>query len=223
MDLQTDLNESMRSILIDWIIETKFGLMPETLYLTVSCIDRFLARKKALRDYLQLVGVTSAFIASKYEEIWAPSVKDYIYCTDKAYTLDEILHLEKIILQALKFRLTVPTSYFFLQRFLEITRADKDVSMLSQYLIELSLVEYRMLEFSYSQIAASSVYIANQFLLKIEPWSNHMEQYTKYNKETLETCIKSLLELKEKASKSSLQAAFKKSSGAQFNKVAKII
>merc|ERR1711920_887750 len=123
--------------------------------------------------------------------------------TDKAYTLDEIHNLEKIMLNTLKFHLTVPTSYFFLQRFLEITRADKDVSMLSQYLIELSLVEYRMLEFSYSQIAASSVYIANQFFLKIEPWSNHMEQYTKYNKET---CIKSLLELKKVASESSLKA-----------------
>merc|ERR1712039_1080102 len=133
------------------------------------------------------------------------------------------LDLEKVMLNSLNFHLNVPTTYLFLQRFLKITKADKDVSMLSQYLIELSLVEYRMLEFSYSQIAASSVYIANQFLLKIEPWSNHMEQYTKYNKETLETCIKSLLELKKVASESSLKATFKKFSGAQFNKVAKIV
>jgi len=225
MARQIDINENMRSILIDWIIEvhTKFKLMPETLYLTVSCIDRFLTKKKVNRSNLQLVGVTSAFIASKYEEIWAPAIKDYIYCTDQAYTSDEILDLEKVMLNSLNFHLNVPTTYFFLQQFLKITKADKDVSMLSQYLIDLSLVEYKMLKFSYSQIAASSLYIANQFLLKIEPWSNLMEQYTKYNKENLETCIKSLLELKKVASESSLKAVFKKFSGAQFNKVAKIV
>ena len=41
---QQDINEKMRAILVDWIIEVhlKFKLEPETLFLTVSLIDRYL-------------------------------------------------------------------------------------------------------------------------------------------------------------------------------------
>ena len=49
--------------------------MPETLYLTVNLIDRFLEAKQVTRKHLQLVGVTAMLVASKYEEIWAPEVR----------------------------------------------------------------------------------------------------------------------------------------------------
>ncbi len=83
----------MRSILIDWLIEVhlKFKLVPETLFLTVNLIDRYLQHKQVTRQKLQLVGVTAMLIASKYEEIYAPIVKDFVYITDNAYTKEEIL------------------------------------------------------------------------------------------------------------------------------------
>jgi len=76
MELQTDINEKMREILIDWIIEVhmKFTLMPVVLYMTVQIIDRFLSTKQVSRSKLQLVGITSMFIAAKFEEIYPPEV-----------------------------------------------------------------------------------------------------------------------------------------------------
>lgn len=86
----------MRAILVDWIIEVhlKFKLLPETLFITVSLIDRYLEQVQIKRTNLQLVGVTAMLIASKYEEIYAPEVKDFVYITDNAYTKDEILQME---------------------------------------------------------------------------------------------------------------------------------
>ena len=91
MSTQTDINDKMRAILIDWLVEVhlKFKLMPETLYLTVNLIDRFLSKKPVTRKNLQLVGVTAMLVASKYEEIWAPEVRDFVYISDKAYTRDQ--------------------------------------------------------------------------------------------------------------------------------------
>lgn len=43
------------------------------------------------RTKLQLVGVSSMLIASKYEEIYAPEVRDFVYITDKAYSKEDIL------------------------------------------------------------------------------------------------------------------------------------
>lgn len=96
MNKQTDINEKMRAILIDWLIEVhlKFKLLPETLFLTVNMIDRYLEKTVIPRTKLQLIGVTAMLIASKYEEIYAPEVRDFVYITDRAYTKEEILKME---------------------------------------------------------------------------------------------------------------------------------
>jgi hypothetical protein len=59
----------MRAILIDWLIDVhlKFKLLPETLYITVGIIDRYLSLHTVARSKLQLVGITALFVASKYE------------------------------------------------------------------------------------------------------------------------------------------------------------
>jgi len=76
MHIQTEMNEKMRAILIDWLLEVhiKFELNLETLYLTVNIIDRFLSVKAVPKRELQLVGISALLIASKYEEIWPPQV-----------------------------------------------------------------------------------------------------------------------------------------------------
>ena len=69
MALQNDINPSMRTILVDWLIEVQenFELFHETLYLAVKLTDRYLSRKDVKREYLQLVGATSMLIAAKFE------------------------------------------------------------------------------------------------------------------------------------------------------------
>ncbi|KAI5436445.1 hypothetical protein KIW84_022798 [Lathyrus oleraceus] len=108
---QPDINAKMRAILIDWLIEVhrKFELMPETFYLTLNIVDRFLSMKVVPRKELQLVGISSMLIASKYEEIWAPEVTDFVCISDNAYIrawndapLDpEILRREECVLFAI--------------------------------------------------------------------------------------------------------------------------
>jgi hypothetical protein len=112
----------MRAILVDWLIEVhmKFKLLPETLFLTVELIDRFLAVEDITRKKLQLVGVTAMFIASKYEEIYAPEVNDFVYITDKAYTKQEILDMEYLMLVSLNFNITYPSSLRFLERYTKV-------------------------------------------------------------------------------------------------------
>ena len=92
MESQSHINERMRAILVDWLVEVhlKFKLVPETLYLTINLIDRFLEREEVSRPKLQLVGVTSLLIASKYEEIYPPELRDLVYICDRAYTKQDV-------------------------------------------------------------------------------------------------------------------------------------
>ncbi|PHU07423.1 hypothetical protein BC332_23912 [Capsicum chinense] len=95
MEQQFDINERIRDILIDWIIEVdyKFKLMEETLYLTTNLIDRFLAIQLVIRKKLQLVGITALLLACKYEEVFIPVVEDLILISDKAYARREVLEI----------------------------------------------------------------------------------------------------------------------------------
>jgi cyclin B len=81
MKEQFDINERMRMILLDWLVEVhlKFRLLTDTLHLAVYIIDRYLSLKQIIRDELQLVGITAMLLASKYEEIYIPECGDFIY------------------------------------------------------------------------------------------------------------------------------------------------
>jgi len=175
--IQNDINEKMRAILIDWLVEVhlKFKLVPETLYLTVNIIDRFLEKVTISRQKLQLVGVAAMLIACKYEEIYAPEVKDFVYVTDKTYSREAILEMEGKILSVLKFNITVCTPLRFLERFSQIAKFDERNFMLACYLLELSLIEYKMLKYEPSSLACSAIYLVNK-IRKREGWNEEMLQ-----------------------------------------------
>lgn len=85
---QNEINEHMRVILVDWLIDVhvRFRLQTETLHIAVNLTDRFLSRGPIRRNQMQLLGVTSMVIAAKYQEIYPPTISDFVYMTDDACT-----------------------------------------------------------------------------------------------------------------------------------------
>lgn len=118
------LSAKMRTILVDWLVDVhlRFELVTETLYVAISLLDRFLAAHATVeREQLQCVGVTALFIASKYEEIYHPECRDFaVMCAGAAHKTD-ILAMEQIILDALDYRITVPTSFQWLTRLIKVS------------------------------------------------------------------------------------------------------
>lgn len=115
MRKQPDITHSMRTILVDWLVEVceEYRLQNETLCLAISYIDRFLSYMSVVRAKLQLVGTAAMFIAAKYEEIYPPDVGEFVYITDDTYSRSQVLKMEQLILKVLSFDLTVPTSLVF--------------------------------------------------------------------------------------------------------------
>lgn len=131
------------------------------------------------------------FIATKYEEIYPPDLRDFVYVTDKAYTKYQILKMEGEILSKLNFNITFNSSYLFLNRYAKLLRVNNKIYMLSRYLLELALVEYGMLKFSQRNIAASSLYLACK-ILKVKAWNAVLEKNTAYDERDIRPCAKSL-------------------------------
>jgi cyclin B len=96
-------------------------------------------------------------IACKYEEIYPPELKDFVFITDRAYTKEDVLTMEFLILSSLSFELSFPTSFRFLERYMRILGEDPSVMMMSLFFMELSLVDVRMIEYPNSIIAAAAL------------------------------------------------------------------
>lgn len=73
------------------------------MFLTVNTIDRFFSKREILKKEVQLVGIASLLMITKYEEIYPPTLKDFIYITGDNYTAKQILKMEMEILHDLDF------------------------------------------------------------------------------------------------------------------------
>ena len=168
MDIQTEIQWSMRSVLMDWVIQvhTRFGLLPETLFLTVNYIDRFLSCKIVSLGKLQLVGATAIFVAAKYEEINCPSVQEIVYMVDGGYSIDEILKAERFMLSMLNFELGWPGPMSFLRRISKADDYDLESRTLSKYFLEVTLMDERFVASPPSYIAAGAHCLSRMILEK---------------------------------------------------------
>ena len=223
MSIQEDINEKMRGILIDWLIEVhlKFKLRHETLFLTVNILDRYLAVQKVNRQRLQLVGVVSLMLAAKYEEIYPPEVRDYVYICDNAYTREQIVKMEQHILEKLHFRLTVPTPRSFLKRFCKAAQGDSKLLLLVSYLLELTLVDYSFLKHKPSLLCAACTSVALQLSGK-PAWSPTLAKHSRYTETDLRSVASEVIALHQKVATSAHKAAHKKYSSSCFHSVAAI-
>lgn len=163
MDYQDDLDSNKRTILINWLAEVaeEYNLQTETLFISTSLVDRFLSEMAITTSNLQLLGVSAMFIASKYEEIYPPSLNQFVDVTEETYSGLQIRQMEQMILKTLDFRISFPTISFFLKRILAYNVFPKKVYDLAEYLCQLSLlVDKPFLNYFPSEIALAAVILA---------------------------------------------------------------
>jgi len=219
----SELTGKMRAILVDWLcqVHNRFHLLQETLYLTVAIIDRYLQKKPCSKNRLQLVGVTSMLVASKYEEMYAPEVADFVYITDHAYTKQDVRDMEQDILHTLDFSFGRPLCLHFLRRNSKAGQVDATKHTLAKYLMELTMVEYDMAQLKPSHIAAASLYLSIAVLGGAK-WNETLCFYSSYAVEDLIPLAKKIAQLVVKAETHKLVAVRTKYSSSKFMKIALI-
>ncbi|CAB9507962.1 B-type cyclin [Seminavis robusta] len=200
---QPKICAEMLSILIDWLISVherksnksglEGGYSPETIYLTSNILHRFLSSVDIEREELQLVGVTAFFIASKYEDIYPPSLKELCCLCDDFYTEQQLLDMEVVILKTLEYRVSAPTSLNFLERFLKASKADSEMKSVACYMLDGTLLSYELLQYRPSELAAAAVFIARSN--NTSTWNRTMEFYTGFNKSKVQSVAKTVVKM----------------------------
>ncbi|XP_078161695.1 uncharacterized protein LOC144557030 isoform X2 [Carex rostrata] len=196
MNRQPELNDDIRATAIAWLVKMHYNLRlwPETLYLAVHIIDRYLYLEVTPRSHFQVVVICSLLIASKYEENRALKVNDLIQLTGYRYTKEVVICMEKMILNRLEWYLTVPTTYMFLVRFIKAAKADKELENMVYFYGELGLVEYKMILYVPCKVAAAAVYAARSTLGKSPLWTDTLQRHTSYSESEIQDCAQILVE-----------------------------
>ena len=219
---QKTINQKMRAILIDWIVDVhkKYKLKPETLYLTVNIIDRFLSKQNVTTIKLQLVGVVSLLIASKYEDIHPPLVKDLADITDGAYVPNQLITMENQILSCLNFDLFYPTQWHFLECYKKKLNLNGIIFYFAWYLMELGLIDFNLISYKGSVIASTVVMISMKKFKVYE--EKEFEKVIGYREKDLENCIKDIKYIwKNNKKEKNLSAVNRKFSHSKYFEVSK--
>lgn len=225
LDRQPEITESMRSILVDWMVEVQesFELNHETLYLAVKLVDLYLSKTVISRDQLQLVGSTALFIACKFDERVPPYVDDFLYICDDAYKRKELIAYEIRMLKAIGFDLGIPLSYRYLRRYARCAKVSMEELTLARFILELSLMEYSLLDASDSAVAAAALLLARCCTSpQAGLWTPTLQHYSGYNVEDLIHLVHVLHTMLTSPPRDHLKTVRNKYSHEVFYEVAKI-
>lgn len=114
------ITAALRARMIDWMIEvlTNFRCDDQTFFLAVSLQDRFFKNCEEAKEVsdLHVVGVTSMFIASKFEDIYPLKMKTvFEKIAHKKLEIQKIKDLELDIMKSINYKIHAPTVLDFLK------------------------------------------------------------------------------------------------------------
>ena len=170
MSKQLEITDNMRKIVVDWLVEVHNTCKPEkfvpyVLHLAVAIMDRFLSHKPIVRQKYQLVALVSFIIAAKYELKCCLSAKNAVSITDHAYTEDEVVKMETVILRTLDYSFRMVTASTFLPFILKLffrENRSREMGCMSLYMLDLSLMDTSMYELEPSRVASAAMYMARR-------------------------------------------------------------
>ena len=227
MNTQPEINEIMRAILIDWIIDVhlRFNLRQETLFMTIWLIDTYLSFAFVHRDKLQLLGITCLLISCKSHEIYYPQNDKLIEMTDNAYSKEEMLTMENEILKKLNFFIVCPNPIDFYNILSKMFNFEKKQYYLGNYFIESALVNYQILKYSSSVIASSCTYLVMKYyrINGYQKLYNNFIINEQFPEDVIKDAAKEIYVLVDNLSKSKFKSVKKKYSLTQFENVSEIL
>jgi len=212
MENQPYMTTHSRSMLVCRMISLhyNFQLLPETLSLAVNILDRVLTKRSVvMENELELIGVTSLLISSKfhdtYQEPQHQKLVDYLkgkmchkfHTSQKkvTHTENDVIKMERDILTRVDYRISVPTAYTFLYMFLDATGGlanHRDIIQDASFILDSTLVIDHLLEYLPSEIASGSIVIA-RMANGSAPWSEDFATYTTYSTEDVMPIARSIL------------------------------
>ena len=186
------ITEEHRCKMVDWMCEVLhvFGCSSRTFFLSVRIMDVYFklqARTIGLEE-LHVIGVACMFIASKYEDVKPLKLKIiYHKIVNQKLTKSYIRAVEREILEAIQYRISIPTVLDFLEKAIEsyprqvkqtavliaeLCQVSYEISALSPYVLATTIHKLTQCTFSFSSYSDQLVETLKEFLMTYK-WTHH--------------------------------------------------
>lgn len=182
MDQQPEISWNMRPCLVDFLLEVHFTfrLRPETLYLTLNIVDRYVSRRVVYMKHYQLVGCAALWVAAKFEDAKdrVPTVQELAQMCQNEYEESAFIHMETHILDTLQWTLGHPTAEAWLRLICcgGLYEEDNKVQHVARFLMEITLFYREFVTYAPSVIALASLTLARHLCQKARrPWEETAE------------------------------------------------
>lgn len=177
---QTELNSTMRYILVDWLVEVAVmkDFPSQIVHIAVSCVDQYLMQRKVQRSELQLLGITCMLIAARFQGTDIVTIREAAWLTDGTYKYEEVVRMMGEVMSSIKGQVRVLTIPDFLQLFCSLAAVSQKTECIAGYVADLSILHTECGRFSPAVTAASSVLLANAIQQIATPWPLHMHEMT---------------------------------------------
>ncbi|KAH9025866.1 cyclin [Lactarius pseudohatsudake] len=146
MDQQPEIKWHMRPFLVEFLVELHFTfrLRPETLYLTLNIVDRYVSRRIVYTKHYQLVGCAALWIAAKFED-----------------AKERVPTMEGHVLATIQWTLGHPTAEAWLRMMCCVPSVEEPkVQHVARFLMEITLFYREFVKFPASAIALGSLTLA---------------------------------------------------------------
>ncbi|PKU31173.1 hypothetical protein llap_18522 [Limosa lapponica baueri] len=192
--VQKGMNETMRYILIDWLVEvaTMKDFSSLCLHMTVGCVDRYLKLRPVPRARLQLLGIACMVICTRFISKEILTIREAVWLTDNTYKYEDLVRMMGEIISALEGKIRIPTIVDYKEVLSNVVSLERRTLHLYSFICELSLLNTSLCVYSPAQLAAAALLLARILHKQAHPWTSQLSECTGFSLEDLLPCVLSL-------------------------------
>ncbi|XP_066545340.1 cyclin-F [Amia ocellicauda] len=192
--LQKGMNDTMRYILVDWLVEvtTMKDFSSQSLHVTVNCVDRYLMLHSVPKVRLQLLGIACMVICTRYTSKEILTIREAVWLTDNTYKYEDLVRMMGELISALEGKIRMPTLLDYGEVLLALTPLEKRSTHLFSYICELSLLYTSLSRFSPARLAAGALLLTRVLHRYAQPWTSQLCECTGFSLTDLVPCVLSL-------------------------------
>ncbi|XP_041434451.1 cyclin-F-like isoform X2 [Xenopus laevis] len=188
---QKGMNDTMRYILIDWLVEvaTMKDFSSLCLHMTVGLVDRYLKLRSVPRAKLQLVGIACMVICTRFISKEILTIREAVWLTDNTYKYEDLVRMMGEIISALEGKIRIPTVVDYKDVLSHLIPLDRSTLHLCSYISELSLLYTELSMYSPAHLAAGALLLARILHKQARPWPAQLALTTGFTLEHLTPCV----------------------------------
>ncbi|XP_067089428.1 cyclin-F [Osmerus mordax] len=185
--LRPGIKDTMRYILVDWLVEvtTMKDFSSLTLHVTVSCVDRYLALRSVPKARLQLLGIACMVVCTRYVSKDILTIREAVWLTDNTYKYEDLVRMMGEVVAVLEGKIRSPTLLDYGEVLMSLLPMERRSLHLFSYICELSLLYSSLGAARHATLACAALLLTRAMHHYAPLWPSQLADYTGFSKQYL--------------------------------------